>query len=98
MLHGSGERRCLVPGLLVVGHGCGGRGHRTEGPVTIGWAALATLPPTVFPWALVPLPLLGAVNTEPPFSSLPSLTVSVGLLPLEVVELCSTCIPQSVTC
>ena len=72
MLHGSGERWCLVPGFLVVGHSYGGGSHRTEGLVTMGLVALATFPPIVFLWALVPLPLLRAMNTEPPFSSLPS--------------------------
>ena len=94
MLHGSGKRWCLVPGFLVVGHGYRGGCHRTEGLVTMGLVALATFPPAIFPWALVPLPLLRARNTEPPFSSLPSPAVNVGLLPLEAVKLCSTCIPQ----
>lgn len=60
------------PWVPWVGHGYGGGSHRTEGLVTTGLVVLATFPPIIFPWALVPLPLLRAMNTEPPFSSLPS--------------------------
>lgn len=55
--------------------------HGAEGPVTTGPAALGTLAATILLQALAPLPLLRAVNTEPPSSSLPSPVVSVELLP-----------------
>ena len=52
-----------------------------EGPVATGPAALDTLAAAILLQALAPLPLLRAVNTEPPSSSLLSPVMSVELVP-----------------
>lgn len=57
VLHGSGERWCLVSGFLVVGHGYRGGCHRT-GASYHGAGGPCHISSHHFPWALVPLPLL----------------------------------------
>lgn len=63
-----------------------------RGRLPWGWWPLPHFLPPFSPGLLSHCPF-SARNTEPPFS-LPSPAVSIGLLPLEAVELCSTCIPQ----
>ena len=96
VLHGSGERRCLSLGSLgrtrlwgwesqnggAGYHGAGGPCHISSHHFPLGSCPIAPSQSNEHRATL----LLS--------SFLSFLVVSVGLLPLEVVELCSTCIPQ----